>query len=227
MGASADKDGFVGDKISPDLREMMGSDPNKVVKVILQSDDMNNSALLAVLDRNNVTIDSRLDSMNMLVVNMPVRVAEEIAAVQGARHLSLDQPVKLLGHIETTTGVYQVRNILNQSSTTLLGGVLGLLGGATATNQLDGTGVGIAIVDSGTFEKHNSYMDKNDMDRVVKSVDFTGEPGATNDPYGHGSHVAGLAAGSQGKGTELNNYTGIATNAKIINVRVLGRAGTG
>jgi serine protease AprX len=54
-------------------------------------------------------------------------------------------------------------------------------------------------------------------------VDFTGGSGLTSDPYGHGTHVAAIAAGngivSQGA------YMGIAPDANILNLRVLdGRA---
>ena len=79
-------DGFVGDKISPDLRALLGTDPNKTVKVILQSDDINNAELQAVLKRNNVSIENRAESLNMMVLELPARVAEEISAVSSAKH---------------------------------------------------------------------------------------------------------------------------------------------
>ncbi len=66
-------------------------------------------------------------------------------------------------------------------------------------------------------------------DRVIKSVDFTGETSGgwnNTDPFGHGSHVVGLAAGTTGS-NELADYAGIASNAKIINVRVLNSKGSG
>ena len=54
--------------------------------------------------------------------------------------------------------------------------------------------------------------------------DFTGE-GRTDDPYGHGSHVASMAAGN---GRISNGqYTGIAPNANLINLRVLNSQGAG
>ena len=60
--------------------------------------------------------------------------------------------------------------------------------------------------------------------RVVYSEDFTGE-GRTDDPYGHGTHVASLAAGN---GRISNGeYVGIAPNASLINLRVLNADGVG
>ena len=216
-------DSFVGDKLSPDLRALVaGADQNRTVKVILQSDDIDNPLLLSVLKRNNVTIDSRANALNMLVIDLPLRVAEQVAAVQSAKHLSLDRDVNLLGHIETTTGVSQVRTLTN---TFIVGGIVN-----TVTSELDGSGIGIAVVDSGVYENHAHFLNSLGDDRVVKSVDFTGSTTANStnkDPYGHGSHVAGLMAGGKGRNTELLAYRGMAPNANIINVRVLGGTGTG
>ena len=62
------------------------------------------------------------------------------------------------------------------------------------------------------------------LSRIVVNQDFTGE-GRTDDPYGHGTHVAAAAAGNGivAKG----EYIGIAPRAKILNLRVLNSKGTG
>src|SRR5205823_9066652 len=91
-----DEDSFVGDKISPDLREIMAAgDQNRTVKVILQSDDIANPQLLDVLKKNNIAINGKAEAFNMLMIDLPVRVAEEVAAVQSAKHLSLDRKIDL------------------------------------------------------------------------------------------------------------------------------------
>src|ERR671920_1009351 len=52
----------------------------------------------------------------------------------------------------------------------------------------------------------------------------TGE-GRTDDPYGHGTHVASIVAGN---GRISNaSYTGVAPNANLINLRVLNSQGAG
>ena len=212
-----DDDGFVGDKLSPDLRALVaGADQNKTVKVILQSNDINNPELLKVLKRTGVLIGDRATSLNMLAIDMPVAAAEEIAALPEAKHLSLDKEIQSLGHIETTTGVSLVR-----TQTTTVNNV-------TSTYQLNGTGVGVAVLDSGVFEQHHMFLDASGVDRVIKSVNFAGNANDVNyDPYGHGSHVAGIVAGGSGRSNEFANYRNIATNTKIINVRVLDDHGTG
>ncbi len=88
---------------------------------------------------------------------------------------------------------------------------------AALAYTLDGTGIGIAVVDSGIYKDHKSLAP-----RVIYSKDFTGE-NRTDDPYGHGTHVASAAAGN----ASLYNgsYTGVAPNANLINLRVLNSVG--
>ena len=57
---------------------------------------------------------------------------------------------------------------------------------------------------------------------VVAAFDFTGKPDATGDRFGHGTHVAGIIAGSDDRG-----YAGIAPGAHIVSLRVLGQDGSG
>jgi serine protease AprX len=121
--------------------------------------------------------------------------------------MTLDDTVKTLGHLETTTGTAAIRN-LNGSS-----------------NLLNGTGVGIVVVDSGIDPNHQAFLDNSGNSRIVYSQDFTGQ-NRTDDPYGHGTHVASTAAGN-GFNIAGSAYQGIAPNAKIINLRVLDQNGTG
>src|SRR6185503_799101 len=92
------------------------------------------------------------------------------------------------------------------------------------TTGLDGTGIGIAVLDSGIASDHTAFLDRGNRSRVVADVDFTGE-GRTDDPYAHGTHVASIAAGNG----RISNaeFTGIAPNANLINLRVLNSTGTG
>lgn len=81
-----------------------------------------------------------------------------------------------------------------------------------------GAGIGVAIIDSG-IAVHP------DIQNVVKTVDFTGGPNVQTDPYGHGTHVAGIIGGSGQSSQGL--YAGIAPSARLINLRVLDSNGIG
>src|SRR5712671_5009948 len=94
----------------------------------------------------------------------------------------------------------------------------------------DGTGVGVAVIDSGV----NSVFDlaqvgNSKVSRIVYSQNFDPSANTTNDLYGHGTHVAGIIAGNGGSSTCGNcdvTFRGIAPNANIINLRVLDQNGS-
>src|SRR5205085_6056746 len=56
----------------------------------------------------------------------------------------------------------------------------------------------------------------------------TGDP-STDDAFGHGTHIAGIIAGTASAANGVTSYYGggIAPGAKLANVRVLGKDGVG
>lgn len=77
-----------------------------------------------------------------------------------------------------------------------------------------GRDVPIAIVDTGIDPGHPDFAG-----RIVAMEDFTGE--GPHDNHGHGTHVAGIAAGAG------NQYKGIAPEARIYSAKVLHGDGSG
>ena len=63
--------------------------------------------------------------------------------------------------------------------------------------------------------------------RVVYNKSFITGNTVTSDMQGHGTHVAGLAAGSNLQWGGTTHYKGVAPNAKLINLRVLDNLGKG
>src|SRR2546430_1216401 len=59
---------------------------------------------------------------------------------------------------------------------------------AAAQFALDGTGVGVAIIDSGVAD-HGDLHDASGASRVVYSESFVAGDTTTPDKFGHGSHV--------------------------------------
>jgi serine protease AprX len=86
---------------------------------------------------------------------------------------------------------------------------------------LDGAGVGVAIIDSGV----TSWHDDLGSDRVVHFADFVDSQALPSDEYGHGTHVAGIIAGSgyDSKGARR----GVAPAANLIVLKVLDGDGYG
>ncbi|QPV63288.1 S8 family serine peptidase [Halosimplex litoreum] len=92
-------------------------------------------------------------------------------------------------------------------------------GAARERYGVSGDGVTVAILDTGVDESHPDIAGAEVAER-----DFTGE-GTTADRFGHGTAVAGLVVGD---GTASNGtYVGVAPNASILDVRVLGSDGSG
>jgi serine protease AprX len=99
----------------------------------------------------------------------------------------------------------------------------------SASPALDGTGIGVAILDSG-IDAAVDLQDASARSRVVYSESFVTGDKNVGDFYGHGEHVAGIVAGNGNRSTgKAYTYSirGIAPNANLINLRVLDRNGNG
>jgi serine protease AprX len=81
-----------------------------------------------------------------------------------------------------------------------------------------GAGVGIAVIDTGV----SSVGDLSG--RLVQGPDFSGEGKNTVDSFGHGTVMAGIAAGSGAASGNLPR-TGVAPGANIIAVKVANASG--
>jgi len=205
--ASAKSDKSKPNKVSSDLRgRNSGGDQ---IDVIIQLNDKPSGQLNALLNQNGVHVRKQLKMLNTLVVSLPVHEIEKVAEFNEVSFISPERTVNVDGHVSQTTGAAYRRDQVSSTGTPY---------------TLDGSGVGIAIFDSGIFAAHRSLQNSSGYSRVVYSKDFTGE-GRTDDPYGHGTHVASIAAGN--KLYYNAAYSGIALNAKIINLRVLNSNGQG
>ena len=84
--------------------------------------------------------------------------------------------------------------------------------------DVDGDDVRIAVVDTGIDDTHSDLEE-----RVEHIADHTGE--GYQDDNGHGTHVAGIAAGD---GTESDgDYVGVAPGATVLNAKALDEGGSG
>lgn len=75
-----------------------------------------------------------------------------------------------------------------------------------------GSGVRVAVLDTGMENNHPMLKGK-----VVAEKDFTSS-GSASDDCGHGTHVAGIVAGSKANG---GTYDGVAPDAQLLNAKVL------
>ncbi len=90
----------------------------------------------------------------------------------------------------------------------------------------DGTGIGVAIIDSGITPWHDDLMGAlPSTQRVTRFVDLVNGLDAAYDDYGHGTHVAGIVAGNGHDSSGARS--GIAPGAHLIVLKALDASGTG
>jgi serine protease AprX len=135
-----------------------------------------------------------------LAAVVPDSSLEQLAADPAVEAIGLDRPVR--GTIERTSAAIGARWVRDE---------LGL----------DGTGIGVAIIDSGV----TSWHDDLGAERVVHFRDFVGQQPSAYDDYGHGTHVAGIIAGN-GYDSD-GGRTGIAPGASLVVLKVLDAGGDG
>jgi serine protease AprX len=82
---------------------------------------------------------------------------------------------------------------------------------------IDGRGVTVALIDTGVARVQDL------SDRVVARVDFT-PGGAGDDAYGHGTHLAGVIAGTGAASS--GKWRGVAPGAQLVSVKVAGPDGS-
>src|ERR1043166_5233368 len=195
-------------KGSSDLSKKAHSLTNSdFVKVIVQLRAPMSSSLNSLLNSNGVHVRKSFNNLGAHMVEMPAALFDTVAGFDEVAFVSYDRPTQSMGHLSATTGADAVRPSSGPNTT-----------------GLDGSGIGIAVLDSGIYKDHTECLYKGNNLRIVYSQDFTGE-NRTDDPYGHGTHVAAIAAG--GGRVSNSSYLGIAPSANLINLRVLNSLGSG
>lgn len=104
---------------------------------------------------------------------------------------------------------------------------LPMIGAHQAWATADGSGVVVAVIDTGVaFEKFKKFRKVEDLDegRFVEGYNFITDTAHANDDHGHGTHVAGTIAQTTNNGVGV---AGVAPKAKIMPLKVLSKRGFG
>ena len=153
-------------KVSSDLSAKAHSLTNTdTVKVIVQLCAPMSSSLNSLLNSNGVHVRKTFQNLGAHAVEMPASIVDSVAAFDEVSFVSFDRPTQSTGHLSATTGADAVRTTTGIN-----------------VSGVDGTGIGIAVLDSGIYTSHVDFLDKNNNVRVVYSQDFTDE-GRTDDPF--------------------------------------------
>ena len=227
------------------VRERHGQRSVQVV-FVAETNDREMTALKAEISRVGGSVDVAMPALGMLTATVPARQLKRIADRADVRFAAPNRGTRRTASaLETITGATTSGVRTGSTKTTYSG--------------LDGTGIGIAIVDSGVMKAHEAFNNATGQTRVTRNVqtltttlaDWTNgydwntslQPGSTalanyeasinnanalvQDGYGHGTHVASVAAGRPVTYNVAPDLTGIAPNASIYDVKVLNDQGMG
>jgi len=197
-------------KFANDLTDHV--DENGLVTVIVQYRQMPTASALTNLKGRGAMLRSKLNLIHAVTLHVPADMVEELAKDPNVVYITPDRPMSL-----TSTPTSE------QFASAVEADI------AASTYGLDGTGIGVAVIDSGVAA--HADLGSGSSSRVVYSQSFVSGDTTTSDKYGHGTHVAGLIGGS-GNGSGSGNgyaakYAGMAPNVNIINLRVLDQNGLG
>jgi serine protease AprX len=151
-----------------------------------------------------------LDLLNALVLKLPNALVQPLAASPAVARLQYDRPIK--AHNYRTTVTVGSRRV-------------------QASYGYTGTGVGIAVIDSGISSWHDDFTNKTAKlfpygnQRVAKFVDFVNGRPLPYDDHGHGTHVSGTIAGNGYD--SYGEKQGVAPGASLISLKVLDQNGQG
>jgi serine protease AprX len=189
-------------RVSHDLERFSG---NQAVDVIIQYSSTPSQSHFDRVQARGGSLRSDLRGMKAGAFHVPAAQLAALANDPDVSYISLDRPVFGSTLYSNNPDFYD-QAVLVPSS----------------WNQYDGTGIGIAVIDSGI----SSNADFGS--RIVYSQSFVKGQTSTADAYGHGTHVAGILAGNGANSTGSKyskTFLGIANNANLINLRVLDQNG--
>jgi len=171
-------------------------------QVIIRSTLEGIPGLTNALERGGHAVLRRHRIINALTARVAVAALEGLARLPFVESISID-------------AVVIADQTMSDDST--LRGTLALPVQAPAGNR-----VGVAVIDSG-LEPGPEFGD-----RIAGFYDFMhgGTAASPTDDYGHGTHVAGLIAGS-GDLSSGKRYRGVAPKARIVALKVLDQNGAG
>ena len=172
--------------------------------IVRAAGGMSASGIAPIIQQLGATLGRRLPNIGSHVAVVPNALLRRLAASPFVDRVSLDRDV--VGTMERTSATI----------------------GATIVRQefgYDGSGVGVAIIDSGVTAWHDDLADAAGAMRVDRFVDFVGGGATAYDDYGHGTHVAGIIAGN---GFDSGGArAGIAPAAHLIVLKALDGTGRG
>src|SRR5689334_231739 len=183
-----------------------GKHGQRTVRVIIQIEAKNRGALKRVLKAAGYDGLVEHELISAITVEVPVDALDKLADMPGVVSISIDAP---LGAPQVSVVPTTIGDLLRQD--------LGIPSGG-----YQGTGVGVAVIDSGIANLGTFSGRIRAFYEFTKGVAVATTP---HDEYGHGTHVAATIAGS---GSPYGSaYQGLAPAVSLIGLKVLDANGQG
>lgn len=190
------------------LEKARGSQPDDLVPVIVQTyGDPSDSQLVRLQGRGG-KLKTRHQSVTGYSALVPAGSLAALSEDPDVERISYDAPVRALMDV----ALKAVRADLAPAG----------------PGGLDGSGIGIALIDTGV-QAHVDLVSGRGPSDVVE-VEIVGREKGLADYFGHGTHVAGVLAGSGAASSgplAFRTFRGVAPGARLISVRALQSDGTG
>src|SRR5580658_966219 len=198
-------------KFASDLQQRV--EANGMVTIIVQHRQMPSTAHLRSMQGRGAAIKSQFHSIRAVTMRVPASMLAELAADPNVTYITPDRTQKMAANPVTEGYATAVEADV-----------------AASQYAFDGTGVGVAVIDSG-IAAHPDLNNANGVSRVVYNQSFVAGDSTTSDEFGHGTHVSGLIGGTGASSGTANGYAatyaGVAPNVNFINLRVLDENGSG
>src|SRR5438876_324898 len=213
----------VEEKIDPALRALMQANPSALLPVIVEMQQ----PLPPFVSAPNV--NRALEALDLLrQYGIPVAAlslidgAAGFANAAGIDAMSLAPTVAFIHHDATVGPKPSAEPPVAPSPDQLSEAYPRVVNADQVWQQgTTGGGVTVAVLDSGVAPDADLIEPEN---RILASVNFADQRLAS-DPGGHGTHIAGIIAGNGSRSG--GEFVGIAPQANVVDVRVLGSTGSG
>jgi serine protease AprX len=182
--------------------------------VIIQKTSAADRAPETAVDRLGGRITRELPIVDGFAATVPVAALRTLAGHPGIRVISLDRKV-MVAEGEGGGSPNSVYPKVVKSNT-------------VNTSGITGTGVTVAIVDTGITEvadlagRVTPIQNGGALGGTSPCKNFSGES-SCNDSYGHGTFIAGIIAGNGA--ASAGGWKGIAPQAKVLSVKIAGASG--
>jgi serine protease AprX len=191
-----------------------GPRDDRSVGVVVRSMGASDAAAAqAAVRRLGGEVRGSLDLISGFAAQVPVTAVASLRSTPGVLAVTPDAPVRMSADSWIDDGgKTTVASIKKAAGGKKLASLIG-------TAPVDGTGIGVALVDSGVAP----VTGLDQPGKVINGPDLSFESQAPNlrqlDTYGHGTHMAGIIAGSDPTG-DGPGFTGVAPDAHLVSLKV-------